>query len=206
MAALLVFATFYMRTIVPLRVTGTISNCAFITYALIDGLVPILVLHSSLLVLNGFHLVQIRRTIAQMRAAVSSDLSLDALLPLMTKRHCNAGQVLFRKGEHANELIYVLNGTIRVAEIELKLGSGDMLGKISMFSPSKERTATAICETDVELLCMTDERVLQLYYQNPNFGLYLVQLITQRLIQNYSVLEVSFYAKPLLGEAVTGHA
>ena len=32
----LVFVTFYMKTMVPLRVVGILSNVAFLTYALID--------------------------------------------------------------------------------------------------------------------------------------------------------------------------
>jgi hypothetical protein len=45
---------------------------------------------------------------------------------------------------------------------------------------------TAICETDGELGVIADEKVLQLYYQNPTFGFYLVKLVTHRLLDDYS--------------------
>ncbi len=51
-ASALVFATFYMRTMLPLRIVAVASNLAFITYASIDGLTPILILHAALLPLN----------------------------------------------------------------------------------------------------------------------------------------------------------
>ena len=39
-ASALVFMTFYMRTMLPLRIAAMVSNVAFIAYALIDGLTP----------------------------------------------------------------------------------------------------------------------------------------------------------------------
>jgi CRP/FNR family cyclic AMP-dependent transcriptional regulator len=37
-ASLLVFATFYMKTMIPLRIIAVLSNVAFIVYASSDGL------------------------------------------------------------------------------------------------------------------------------------------------------------------------
>ena len=45
-AAGLVFATFYMRTMIPLRVVGITSNIAFLVYSWLAGLIPIFVLHA----------------------------------------------------------------------------------------------------------------------------------------------------------------
>jgi CRP/FNR family transcriptional regulator, cyclic AMP receptor protein len=56
-ASALVFATFYMRTMVPLRVVAIASNVAFIIYATIDGLTPIFLLHVALLPLNVLRLL-----------------------------------------------------------------------------------------------------------------------------------------------------
>jgi hypothetical protein len=44
---------------------------------------------------------------------------------------------------------------------------------------------TAFCEADGELGVISDEKVLELYYQNPTFGFYLVKLVTHRLLENY---------------------
>ena len=60
-ASLLVFATFYMKSMVPLRLVGIASNLAFIIYALIGGLTPILLLHGALLPLNILRLLALRR-------------------------------------------------------------------------------------------------------------------------------------------------
>ena len=55
-AAVLVFMTFYMKTMVPLRIVGICSNCAFIMYGYLDGLYPVLILHLILLPLNSLRL------------------------------------------------------------------------------------------------------------------------------------------------------
>jgi CRP-like cAMP-binding protein len=201
-ASILVFITFYMKTMVPLRIVGICSNVAFITYALLDGLVPILILHSALLPLNFFRLHQILKLGREAREAARGELSVEALLPFMTRRWVKAGEVLFRKGEPSNEMFYIRSGVIRLPEVDKMIGDGEIIGEISMFSPSKQRTTTALCETDGELLRLSDGDVIRLYYQNPRFGFHVVRLITRRLIENYAAVEtamsgpVSLEARP----------
>ncbi len=197
-AALLTFTTFYMRTMVPLRLVGISSNVAFISYALIEGLVPILVLHSTLLPLNLFRLHEILKLVQDMRKASTDELALDPLLPFMTRRRFRAGEILFRKGDPSHEMFYVRSGVIRLDEIGRTLGEGDVMGEISVFSPSHKRTVTAVCETGGELMQMSDDQVLRLYHQNPRFGFYVVRLITRRLIENYEAL-LSKQEPPELG-------
>jgi hypothetical protein len=86
LASLLVFVTFYMRTMVPLRVVGILSIIAFLAYAMIEHLVPILILHGALLPLNLFRLHEILKLVGEIKDAKAGDLSMDALLPFMTRR------------------------------------------------------------------------------------------------------------------------
>lgn len=55
-ASALVFAAFYMRSIVWIRATAIASNLFFIAYGALFGLLPILVLHALLLPLNLWRL------------------------------------------------------------------------------------------------------------------------------------------------------
>jgi hypothetical protein len=57
-AAPLVLATFYMRSMRALRWVAIASNLAFIAYAYLAHLAPVLVLHSILLPLNALRLFQ----------------------------------------------------------------------------------------------------------------------------------------------------
>jgi hypothetical protein len=53
-----VLAAFGMKDMINLRIVAICSNLAFIAYALLLHLIPILVLHVVLLPLNGWRLAQ----------------------------------------------------------------------------------------------------------------------------------------------------
>jgi hypothetical protein len=55
----LVLATFLMRDMRALRVVAIASNVAFIAYALVNALIPILCLHAILLPLNCIRLLEL---------------------------------------------------------------------------------------------------------------------------------------------------
>ena len=61
LASVLVLATFCMRGMVPLRLMAIASNVAFIVYAGLAGLGPVLLLHVLLLPLNVHRLLQALR-------------------------------------------------------------------------------------------------------------------------------------------------
>ena len=60
-ASALVLAAFGMKDMVKLRIVAICSNVAFITYALMLNLPPILILHVILLPLNSWRLAQALR-------------------------------------------------------------------------------------------------------------------------------------------------
>jgi signal-transduction protein with cAMP-binding, CBS, and nucleotidyltransferase domain len=147
------------------------------------------ILHSILLPINSIRLLQMQRLVQRAKRAAQGDLALDALLPFMTRRRFEPGQILFRKNDPSSEMFYLVSGEIRLEEIAQTIGPGTVLGEIAMFSPDGKRTATAICATGGELLAMSEDQVRQLYFQNPTFGFYLVQLITRRLLENCATTE-----------------
>ena len=57
-ASLLVLATFCMRGMVSLRVLAIASNLAFIAYAALAGIHPVLLLHALLLPMNVWRLIE----------------------------------------------------------------------------------------------------------------------------------------------------
>ena len=188
-ACCLVFLTFYMRTMIPLRVVGILSNLAFMTYGLAGQVYPVFILHAILLPMNCVRLVQMRALIKKVRdAAHHDDLSMEWLVPFMHRRSAERGVILFRRGDPAEELFVVLGGSIRLVDVAVTLGPGSVLGEIGIFAPSHQRMDTAICETDVDLAVIANEKVLELYHQNPQLGMYLIRLIAKRLLDNYVAL------------------
>ena len=61
LASLLVLATFCMSGMVPLRAIAITSNVAFIGYAALADISPVLVLHAVLLPMNVYRLLQALR-------------------------------------------------------------------------------------------------------------------------------------------------
>jgi CRP/FNR family cyclic AMP-dependent transcriptional regulator len=190
-ASALVLATFWMRTMIPLRLVALGSNIAFITYGIVGGLVPIWVLHSILLPVNLYRAVEMTRLLQRVRRAARGDLSLDWLKPYMkTERH-RAGYVLFRKGDEADRLYLILQGEIRLEESGTRLDAGQIFGEIGLFSPDQQRTQTAVCANTVELMWIGEGELAQLCYQNPGMAFHLLRLITARLTANIARLQES---------------
>jgi hypothetical protein len=181
-ASVLVFSAFYMRAMAPLRAIAIASNVAFIVYGLGGGLYPVLILHAVLLPLNCLRLLQMRGVMRRARAGLQGNLGVESLIPLMTRRAFKAGDLLFRLGDRARSTFVILSGTVRVAEIGVVLGAGCLIGEIGVFAPDGCRTGTAVCETDVEIGSISDERLLQLYVQDPTFSVYLMRLVVQRML------------------------
>jgi CRP/FNR family cyclic AMP-dependent transcriptional regulator len=188
-AAVLVFLTFYMKTMVPLRVIGICSNCSFIIYGGVGHLYPVLILHLILLPLNAFGLREMLRLIKQVRGATQGNLNMDWLKPFTSSRQVKAGEVLFRKGDAADAMYFAVSGRFRLAEIGREIPSGQVVGELGLLAPDQSRTQTLECIEDGEMLHITYEQVKQLYFQSPQFGFYFLRLTTQRLFQNIARLE-----------------
>ena len=188
-AAVLVFLTFYMKTMVPLRVIGIGSNCVFIAYAYAGNLYPILILHAILLPLNALRLRQMLRLITEVRKATRGDLNMDWLKPFTSTRQITSGDVLFRKGDVADTMLFIVSGRFRLAELRREIPSGQVVGELGLLAPDQSRTQTLECVESGEVLQITYEQVKQLYHQNPQFGFYFLQLTSRRLFENIASLE-----------------
>jgi hypothetical protein len=188
-------ASFVMKRMLPLRVLAMISNVFFIGYGLSIHALPGIILNCVLLPVNARRVWEIRKMSAEIsRATVQSPVS-EWLLPHMRPRKFRAGEVLFRKGDTADRLIYVAKGELSVPEIGLRIGPEALLGEIGLFSPDKQRTQTLVCETDGELYEMTDEMLFQLYYQHPKLGFFMMRLVAERLLRDVRRQE----AQPVAG-------
>jgi len=188
-AAAATLATFSMRTMIPLRVTGFFANVLFIIYGFSGGFYPVLGLHVILLPLNIVRLRQMLQLVNRVREASQGDLSMEWLKPFMTERRCRKGEVLFRKGDVATEMFYTVSGRFRLAEVGIEVAVGQLIGELGLLAPENRRTQTIECVEDGDLLTIGYGSVEQLYFQNPKFGFYFLRLATQRLFQDVIRLE-----------------
>ena len=190
LASSLVFSAFFMKTMVPLRAAAIGSNVGFIAYALLGleygvfgRLYPILVLHCCLLPLNVFRLRQLRRLLEAVHGASDED-ALQALIPYMKAESHKAGDVLFRRGEPAERLYVVQKGTVLFPETGKRASAGAVFGEVGLFAPQGRRSLSAVCEADCRVAAISKEKALELYYQNPRFGMFLMRLVAGLLLES----------------------
>lgn len=185
-ASFLVLLTFSMKTMIPLRIVGIMSNFFFIAYAYFMDAYPILILHIILLPLNIFRLQQIFSLLRRIEEAsrTQSEPKLDWIQSIAKNRELKAGEFLFQKGDVADRMYYVVSGVFRVGQLDIELDKGKIIGELGLLAPSHTRTQTVECTADGEVLEITYDRVKQLYFQSPKFGFYFLQLASQRLFEN----------------------
>jgi CRP/FNR family cyclic AMP-dependent transcriptional regulator len=189
LAAALVFLTFYMKTMVPLRIIGICSNCMFIIYGSLGGLYPVLILHLILLPLNALRVREMLRLTRQVQAAGAGDLNMEWLKPFTSTHRTKSGDVLFHKGDPADAMFFIVSGRYRLIELGMDSLPGQVVGELGLFALDRSRTQTLECIGDGELMKISYDQVKQLYYQNPQFGFYFIQLTTRRLFENIARLE-----------------
>jgi hypothetical protein len=188
-ASIFVVATLSMRTMIPLRVFGILTNIILITTAIPTHNYATLILHSVLLPLNTYRLHQMLQLVRDVKKSVNSDLSMDWLKPFMTERKCATGEVLFYKDEKAQSMFYIVSGRFKLVESGIELPVGAIVGELGMLSPSNVRTQTLECVEAGVILSVSYDQVEQLYVQNPAFGFYFLRLASARLFQNIGTLE-----------------
>jgi len=182
-----VLMTFCMSTMMPLRIAGIASNVLFSAFGALAHIYPIMILHLILLPVNTIRLVQIRRLVRGMEDAQSGELSIESLLPFMSKRNYPAGHVLVRKDERADRMYYLVNGRVEIKEIGKVMGPGNVLGEIGVFARDQKRMATVQCVSDCEILELTEAKAKEIYYQNPAFAYSVLQVIISRLMEDITL-------------------
>ncbi len=189
LGAAFVIATYSMKTMIPLRSVGLISNAILLAYASLEGAAPEIILEGIVLPLNGLRLYQMVKLTRRVESAARGDGSMDWLKPFMHRHRTSGGDVLFHKGDPADAMYYIVSGHYRLRETGIELPVGEVVGELGLLAPDQRRTQTLECVRDGELLVITYDRVKQLYFQNPSFGFFFLRLATQRLFHNQGLLE-----------------
>jgi CRP/FNR family transcriptional regulator, cyclic AMP receptor protein len=117
LAGLLIVASASSRTMVPLRILAIATNCfLIICFSVLHAWLPML-LQAAALPLNAWRLYQMLMLVSRVREAVRGKPSLDWLKPFMSERHFRKGDLLFAKGETADEMFYTMTGRYILVEL-----------------------------------------------------------------------------------------
>jgi len=188
-AGALYIASHYMKTMIPLRICEIGSNVLFVGYGIMYPSYPTFALYGIMIAINGLRLYEMVQALKKVRAASSGDLSMEWLKPFMHKHSYKKGDVLFRKGDEADEMFYIVSGQCRVKELGVDLNPGQIVGELGFLNPEHERMQTVECVEDGDLLMITYDKVRELCLQDPSFGFYMLKLTSARLVDNIRRME-----------------
>jgi hypothetical protein len=195
--------TFLMPTMVRLRVFGILSAVFFMAYGLLATAIPTFLMYLLLLPINSFRLFQIMKLVKKARIAAQGDLSVDWLKPFMDTRAYKKGDVLFHKGQKADEMFLITTGKFLVKEISVELLPGRLMGELGFVTPNNKRTQTVECIEDGAVMTITYDRLLEVYFDNPDFGYFFLRLSSDRLLQNMARMEATIEDYKLKLQAAT---
>ena len=187
--AIFFVATLLTHTMVPLRVANMIGCAFFAIFGALTGAVATFFLYLLMIPINAYRLRQMLSLVKKARTATQGDTSMEWLKPFMTDRKYRKGDILMRKGDVANEMLLTVTGKFRVIEINVELPPGRLMGELGFLTPDNRRTATIECIEDGRVLTISYEKLLEIYFQNPQFGYYFLVLTSQRLLENLARAE-----------------
>jgi CRP/FNR family cyclic AMP-dependent transcriptional regulator len=185
----LTITVYSMKRMIPLRLIGIGANVVFITYGILAAVYPQMILHSVLLPINLYRLREMLLLVRKVKRAAQGDLNMEWLKPYMKRRSARQGEVLFRKGDDSDAMFYTLTGRFRLNEIALDIAPGQVVGEIGLIPPDNKRTLTFECIEDGDLLTISYEHVKELYFQNPQFGFYFLELVSKKLFNDIERLQ-----------------
>src|SRR5258706_13691437 len=113
-ASVFVVATTTMRTMIPLRVFGILTNIVLIATAIPSRNYLIILVQAVVLVLNSYRLHQMLQLVRDVEKSGNNGLSKELLKAFMTERKSADGGVLFYKEEKAQEKLYIVSGPIKL--------------------------------------------------------------------------------------------
>lgn len=94
-----------------------------------------------------------------------------------------AGAVIFREGENGDSAFVIQEGTVELRHGESVvrvLGPGDLFGELAIID-TLPRSASAIAQSDVRLVPISQKRFLFLVQETPFFAIQVMRVLAERL-------------------------
>ncbi|MEL6170961.1 MAG: cyclic nucleotide-binding domain-containing protein [Pseudomonadota bacterium] len=185
LAVALKLATFSMNSLISLRILVILSSVCFIVYSALFQIWPLLALEAVLLCINAYklyELVALRRLVTHMTDDSEADFT--AAIAYGKRRDIEAGNVLFEKGDPVDCMYYLAEGLVEIEGQGVKVRAGNIFGEMAFFNSSAARMATVRCVEDTVVYEVNEKRFTRLQYEDPNFAMSVMRLVTKRLVAN----------------------
>ncbi len=185
LAVLFKLATFSIRSTIWLRVLVILSSVCFIIYSALFQIWPLLAIEVILLSINAYRLyelIALRRLVTHMTDESEPDFS--AAMAYGKKRVIPAGNVIFKKGDPVDSLYYLAEGRVEIEDQHVSVTAGKIFGEMAFFNKSAARSATVRCPEDTVVYELDEKRFTRLQYEDPEFAMAVMRLVTKRLVAN----------------------
>jgi CRP/FNR family cyclic AMP-dependent transcriptional regulator len=183
-AALASLYAAHSKTMIPLRWAAIAANALAMIYSALHGTWPTFVLNAVLLPTNAWRLRAMLQLIGEIGESLKSDMNAEWLLPYARPKTFRPGDIMIARDDYATAAFYIVAGEVEIPELQQKFGKGTLLGEIGLFTPDGRRTMSVRCVTEVHAAVLDYDRFKELYFQNPQFGFRLLQLIVARMQRN----------------------
>lgn len=190
LAAAFSIASYSMKMIIHLRVAAIISSIFFLAYGFLAPSYPQIILNAVLVPLNIVRLRQMITLIDDVKSSSDGSLAMNWLAEYGHRRNYKSGEIVFSKGAPADTMYYTVSGRYALSELQIEIEPGEIIGEIGIVAPDNLRTQTFECIESGKMLSIKYDRVKELYFQNPRFGFYFLDLIAKRLIANNADLQL----------------
>ncbi len=185
LAVLFKLATFSMNSMIWLRVLVILSSACFIVYSALFQIWPLLAIELILLCINAYRLyelVALRRLVTHMTDDSEADFS--SAMAYGKRRDIAAGDVLFEKGDPVDSLYYLAEGLVEIEGQDVTVPAGNIFGEMAFFNSTAVRMATVRCVEDTVVYELNEKRFTRLQYEDPQFAMAVMRLVTKRLVAN----------------------
>ena len=96
-----------------------------------------------------------------------------------------SGKLSYAKATEPTAALYLAEGDSIFPELGKSVDAGALVGEIGVFATNARRMATIICSTDCRLYELTERQAKQLFFQDRKFGLAILRLVIERLLENH---------------------
>ena len=174
-----------MNTMLPLRILAIGSSVFFLIYGLLLQLWPLVGMEATLLPINVYRLWQLLSLRRRVNAALTGGPPDFSIVKRYGRRRAlAAGERVFARGEAADRIYLVDAGRVRIEDVGVEVAAGEVFGEIAFFTADATRTATATSAGETVVYELDKTRFMRLQFEDPGFGLAIMQLVTERLIAN----------------------
>lgn len=182
-AAAFAFAGLFMQRALPMRLFLLLASIAAASAAWFSQNLLLTALAIAAIVINLFRIFEIQNTSRRIRHIRHYGYDVADLRKYMKPVAFSAEETIFDKGEPADRLYLVDDGTV-VIDNGAKIEKDGLLGEVGLFTRSATRSMGARAQTDVRMRMLDADDVSKLCLNDPEFAYALAQIMATRMSEN----------------------